>query len=185
MRTASAASIIVPAHAQLERVGQADPPQQPLRPAEPGDDPELDLGLAELRRLRRIDEVAGQRQLAAAAEREPVDRRDHRDRQRRQRLAHRVALARELPRLRLGHRRHRRDVGPGDERLARAGQHEPADRPVRGGRPGRAHRLRQISDDRDAQRVEHRRSVHRDHADRAAILDEQRLERHRRHFPAL
>jgi hypothetical protein len=35
------------AHAQLERAGQADPPQQPLRPAEAGDDPELDLGLAE------------------------------------------------------------------------------------------------------------------------------------------
>jgi hypothetical protein len=37
------------AHAQLERAGQADAPQQPLRPAEARDDPELDLGLAELR----------------------------------------------------------------------------------------------------------------------------------------
>ena len=87
--------------------------------------PRLDLGLAELRGARRVDEVAGERELAAAAEREAVDRRDHRHR-----AAPRCASpsacaaarrsARACRGVMLGHRG---DVGAGDERLvARAGQ---------------------------------------------------------------
>ena len=53
---------------------------QPLRAAEAGDDPEVDLGLAEGRRARGEPDVAGHRDLAAAAEREPVDGGDRRHR---------------------------------------------------------------------------------------------------------
>ena len=52
---------------------------QPLRAAEARDDPEVDLRLAEGRRARRQADVAGHRDLAAAAEREPVDGGDRRD----------------------------------------------------------------------------------------------------------
>ena len=63
----------------LERLVGADEPRQALRAAEAGDDAELDLRLAEQRRARGDAHVAGHRQLAAAAEREPVDGRDRRD----------------------------------------------------------------------------------------------------------
>ena len=63
----------------LERLVGADQARQPLGAAEAGDDPELDLGLAEDRRLGGDPDVAGHRQLAAAAERDRVDRRDRRD----------------------------------------------------------------------------------------------------------
>src|SRR5213082_353536 len=60
----------------LERLALSDEPRQPLGAAEAGDDPEVDLGLAERGRLRRDAEVARHRQLAAAAERERVHGRD-------------------------------------------------------------------------------------------------------------
>ena len=56
-----------------------DQARQPLGAAEAGDDPELDLGLAEDRRLGGDPHVAGHRQLAAAAEGERVDGGDRRD----------------------------------------------------------------------------------------------------------
>ena len=55
----------------LERLRGADEAREALRAAEAGDDPEADLRLAEAGRLRRDPEVAGHRQLAAAAERGP------------------------------------------------------------------------------------------------------------------
>ena len=58
----------------------ADEPRQPLRAAEAGDDPELDLGLAEARRCGRDAQIARHRQLAAPAEREAVDGGDRDDR---------------------------------------------------------------------------------------------------------
>ena len=60
----------------LERLGLADQPRQPLGAAEARDDPEVDLRLAERGRLRGDAEVAGHRQLAAAAERQRVHRGD-------------------------------------------------------------------------------------------------------------
>ena len=63
----------------LERLGRADQPRQPLGAAEAGDDPEVDLGLAEGGAVGGQADVAGHRDLAAAAEREPVDRRDGHD----------------------------------------------------------------------------------------------------------
>src|SRR5262249_23656714 len=63
---------------QVLRDAEAADPRQALGPAPAGDDPEVDLGLAELRAGRRVAQVARERELAAAAEREPVDRGDRR-----------------------------------------------------------------------------------------------------------
>ena len=63
----------------LQRLVLAHQPRQPLGAAEAGDDPELDLGLAEHGRLGGDAHVAGHRQLAAAAEGDAVDRGDGRD----------------------------------------------------------------------------------------------------------
>ena len=75
---------------ELQRARRADEPRQPLRAAEAGDDPEVDLGLAEARRLRGDPHVAGHRELAAAAERDGVDRGDRH----RRGVLHRAAAAR-------------------------------------------------------------------------------------------
>ena len=52
----------------------ADAPREPLRAAEAGNDAEIDFRLAELRLVARVDEVAGEGELAPAAQREAVDR---------------------------------------------------------------------------------------------------------------
>jgi hypothetical protein len=60
----------------------ADAAREALRAAEAGDDAEVDLGLAEACALSAgVDEIAGQRELAAAAEREAVDGGDDGDRE--------------------------------------------------------------------------------------------------------
>ena len=51
---------------------------QPLRAARAGDDAKVDLRLSELGGIGGDDQVAHHRELAAAAEREPGDRRDDR-----------------------------------------------------------------------------------------------------------
>src|SRR5438045_5190927 len=63
---------------QLLRNPEAADPREALRSAPAGDDPEVDLGLAEARLARRVADVAAERELAAAAERETVDRGDRR-----------------------------------------------------------------------------------------------------------
>ena len=62
----------------LQRLVRPDQARQPLGAAEAGDDPELDLGLAEDGRLGGDPHVAGHRQLAAAAEGDRVDGGDRR-----------------------------------------------------------------------------------------------------------
>src|SRR5205807_493382 len=62
---------------ELLRAPEPDDPGEPVAAARSGDDPEPDLRLPELRRARRDPDVAGERELAAASEREAVDRRDH------------------------------------------------------------------------------------------------------------
>ena len=63
---------------QLERAPAADEPRQALRSGVAGNQPEVDFGLSELRGVGREAHRAGHRQLAAAAEREPVDGGNHR-----------------------------------------------------------------------------------------------------------
>ena len=60
---------LTPGEHQLLGPGRPDQAGQPLRAAAAGDDAEQDLGLTEHGPLRRDPVVAGQRQLAAAAER--------------------------------------------------------------------------------------------------------------------
>ena len=107
-------------------LGLADEARQALGSAEPGDDAELDLGLAEARGIGGEDEVAHHRQLAPAAERVAGDGGDDR-----------LAAAEEG--LRLGRQEilaehiheplglHVLDVGAGREGLLVAGQDHRAD----------------------------------------------------------
>ena len=61
---------------QLQGTPSSDEPRQPLRAAVPGDEPQVDLGLPEARRVGGHPQGARHGQLASAAEREPVDRRN-------------------------------------------------------------------------------------------------------------
>src|SRR5207253_6108551 len=74
---------------QLLRDAEAADAGEPLRAAPAGDDAEVDLGLAEPRVARGVTQVATERELAAAAQREAVDRRDRR-------LGHLLEQARRL-----------------------------------------------------------------------------------------
>src|SRR6185503_567879 len=98
-----------------------------LGTAAPRDQPEVDLRLAEAGLLRGDADVAGHGQLAAAAQAEAVDHRDHRLGEARHdvedpRAAHGVAL------VEGGAAGELADVRPGDERLlAGAGDDDHAD----------------------------------------------------------
>src|SRR5258707_366572 len=70
-----------------------------LRSAGAGQQAELDFGLAELRRLRGDPEGAGERRLAAAAEREAVHRGDHGFAEVLDQLEHALSEAARLPRF--------------------------------------------------------------------------------------
>src|SRR5206468_11680921 len=123
----------LPGQNQLHRNAFPHQPWQPLRAAVAGRDTELYFGLPELRVLARDADVARHRQLAAAAEGEPVDRGDDGFAARletpqdalaalRARLAVEWSLAREVA-----------DVGAGDERFrARAGDDGALDSEVGG-----------------------------------------------------
>ena len=99
----------------LEGLVFADQARQALRAAEAGDDPELDLGLAEDRRARGDAHVAGHRQLAAAAEGEAVDGGDRDDALRAELAEQRVRAVDQLGARGLVHLRERLDVGAGAE----------------------------------------------------------------------
>src|SRR4029078_7306035 len=75
----------------------ADRTRETLRAPAPGHAPEVDLGLAEPRRLGRDDDVADHRELAATTEREARHRRDDR--------LLRLAVNAPLPREELGQTR--------------------------------------------------------------------------------
>jgi hypothetical protein len=95
----------------------ADQSDESLRAAPAGDDAEVDLRLPDDGPLARDPEVAGERELTAAAERVAVYRRDDGRGKRLDGVHDGVAL----PAVRLrrldAHLRHPRDVGPGGERL--------------------------------------------------------------------
>src|SRR5262249_4886861 len=102
---------------QLLGVAERRRPGHPLRTAPARDDPEIDLRLADLRRAGCVAQVARDRELAAPAEREAVDRGDRR-------LRHRLEQPRGLvperaPRLRLvdAEPAHVLDVRTGGKRL--------------------------------------------------------------------
>ena len=100
---------------QLLRIPERRRPGHPLRAAPARDEPEVDLRLADLRRAGRIAEVARDRELAAAAEREAVDRRDRRFRHRLEQPG--SLVSERAPRLRFvnAEAAHVLDVRPGRE----------------------------------------------------------------------
>ncbi len=159
----------------LHRLGLADEAGQALRAAGAGDDAELDLRLAELRRVGGEDEVAHHRQFAAAAQREAGDRRDHRLARARDVLPARDEVAEED--VGEGLVLHLLDVGAGGEGLLRAGEHHGADRRI--GLEA-LERLVEVVDQRAVQRVERLRPVETDEADAAVSLDENVGVGHRR-----
>ncbi len=124
---------------ELLREADAAHAREALRSAPARHDPEVDLRLAELCLRRRVPEVARERELAAAAEREPVDRGDRR-------LAHRLEqlaclVTERAPRLcAVGvEAAHVLDVRTRDEcAVTRARQHDDARIVVRGERAQRS-----------------------------------------------
>ena len=100
-------------------------------PPKPGRDAEVDLGLAEARRVGREADVAGQRELAAAAEGEAVDGGDPGLRRSLDRGDGPATEPRRLAGVFGGHGAKLGDVGAGHEGLvAGAGQHDRAHRGV-------------------------------------------------------
>jgi len=139
-----------------------------LSAAGPRDCAERDLRLSEPRRVGGNHDVAHHRDLAPAAERKPGDRRNDR-------LA---ALRDPFPAagdkilaidLRVTLRHHLLDIGAGGECLLVSGQHDGPDRRVV---LELVQRRGELADQRGAQRVQRRRPVERDNADRAPPLDE-------------
>ncbi len=105
-------------------------PRQPLGAAEARDDPQLDLRLAEDRRARRDPHVARHRELAAATERQAVDRGDRGDALGAELFEQRVRGVDQLLAAGRVHRRERLDVGArAVQERVRRGDHE---RPHRG-----------------------------------------------------
>src|SRR5208282_3080168 len=94
-------------HYQLARLVVADAMRQALCSAEAGDQAEIYLGLSETRLLTCDDEVAGERQLQAAAECEAVDGSDDGNRQVLEAFHHAMAEAREIESIDCRHFRHR------------------------------------------------------------------------------
>ena len=142
-------------------------------PPMPGNDAELDLRLAELGVVGGDDEVALHRHLAAAAEREARDRRDHRL----ARARDAILVAGEVAEIDVdvGLARHLLDVGAGGERLLRAGDEDAADVDVG---LERVDRGVQFVDQRGVERVERLRPVEADDADPALGLDQDVLVAH-------
>ena len=101
---------------QLHREVVRDPLREPDQRAGGGDQPALDLRDADLRVARRDDQVAGERDLEAAGDREALDRRDDRLLRRPLRDAREAAALRVGPLA--GHER--LQVHPGAERAAGA-----------------------------------------------------------------
>ena len=154
---------------QLLGHAQAADAGQPLRAAPAGDDPEVDLRLTELRAARRIADVARERELATAAEREAVQ---GRDRRLRHGLEQPSGLVTERPPLlRLAHVEpaHVLDVGTRDEcLLAGARQDDRAGVIVAGELAEPFTKLRERG---DVERVQRLLPVDGDDGDRALAVD--------------
>ena len=160
---------------QLHGPHRPHSPGQPLRAAEPGHDPEIHLRLSEACLLARVDQVAGQRHLAAAAERVSVHGGDGRHGQPLQPVQHRVAALGEPPRLGGRHARHGRDVGTGHEgALSSAGQDQRARRAALHLR----HHLAQLVERAGVEGVQHPRPVEGGEPDPVLDLEQHVLAGH-------
>ena len=162
---------LVAGEQQLEGAAAADEPRQALRSGVARNQSEVDLRLAELRGVGGDTHRARHRQLAAATEREAIDRGDHRLTQTFDPIEQRLAMPRVLA---AGDwRLHRKfvDVGAGHERLL-AGTSQ-NDRPHRGVVACGRDLLIQFGQRRGVQRVQHFRPVDRDRQHAAVALDEQ------------
>src|SRR5208283_5604499 len=103
-------------HDQLARLVVADSMRQALRAAEARDESEIYLGLPETRLFASNDQVARERKLQTAAEREAVDRRNDGYRQVLETFHHAMAQARKIESVVGRHFCHRRDIRACDER---------------------------------------------------------------------
>src|SRR4051812_44251105 len=117
-----------PPQDHLHRHRLPDRPNEPLRAARAGDDAEARLGQAEARIVGRDDDVARERELAAAAEHPALAGCHGRRRALLQRLPQRGATTRQE--LDARHARELVDVGAGREGRALAADHDRADRRV-------------------------------------------------------
>src|SRR2546422_9316682 len=162
----------------LERLGPADQARHPLRAAEARRDAQVRLGLSHPRRFLHQSEVAGHRDLAAAAERVAVDRGDDGLGEPLDLAHHGVAESDEGVDVAAGEGRPQIGAGAEDA-VARAGDDDRANRVVV---LHRVERGVEVPDELDADRVGGR-TVERD--DREALLtrEEQGLKRHGRSLP--
>src|SRR4029077_17660114 len=97
-------------------------PRQTLRSAASGNKSELDFRLAEFRGLHSDPYGAGHPLYAAAADRKPVDRCNHRLAEILDEIEHPLSEAARLLRLERRHPRELADVSAGNERFAGARQ---------------------------------------------------------------
>jgi hypothetical protein len=153
--------------AKIHGLGFADGAGETLRPADARNDAELDLGLAEFRRVGRDDDVTHHGELAAAAEGKTRDRSDRGFARPRQRIPIGREVAHE--RIHVGFVRHLLDVGAGRERLLRTGDDHAGNAGVR---LERRDRLSELRDQRGVERVERLRPVEANDPDLAAGLDD-------------
>src|SRR5580765_1823981 len=156
---------------EVTRHPGSDEAGQSLRPAGARDHPERDLGLAELRIVRHVAEVAPERQLEAPAERVARDRGDRDLPDTFQQVAGIAERLDARAHLVLGPAGHRLDVGACREELRAAPHHERADvRAV----VRFADRLPQLDADPQIDRVR-RRAVDADHPDAVIHLETHEL----------
>ena len=180
MRSASAAPIGAPV--RISSIALPLPTRRGSRcvPPYPGSSAEIDLRLTDPRRVGGDAKRARHRQLAPAAQRVAVDRRDHR-------LAEILDEIEDvLPGERMLAAGRRRldgelvDVGPGDERLvAGAGQDDDANGFVAASRSRMARP--QLVERGRVERVENLRPVDRDDGDGAVALDQKVVKGHGGH----
>ncbi len=144
--------------------------RQALAAAPAGDQPERDLGLPELGVRRRVADVAGERDLAAAAERVAVDGRDRGLRHRLEQTPDLVADLGELARLLGRDLAHVLEVGAADEgAVARAGEHDAANARVLA---QLAQARLELADGLDVERVQARLAIDLHQRDRSVPRDD-------------
>ena len=163
----------VPRVAELARAADPDAAGEALRAPEAGDDAEVHLGLAELRLVARVDEVAREGELAPSAEGEAVHGGEDRDRRRLDPLPQSVPEVGERPRFGRGHLAHRADVRAGRERLVPGSRQDRAVDLLVG---GELHdHVEELAQERRVDRVQLVRSVQRDRRDVPFARDEDRF----------